>query len=164
MASTSDAASGSASTTVTAASTVSSYTTHIYWGSKGLTFLLSIRKYSWGLFSLRFSCLVQRVLIICFPGIILAHLSYDVLVVLLGFDTGYLLGFTLIFVRIITWGSGRSLSSLPNLWLTGSCSDYFFNGSSWPGWSYVGLVLFRRSSYGLIVDNVELSVKIWCIM
>ena len=61
-------------------------------------------------------------------------------------------------------GSGRPLSSLPNLGITGSRLEYFFVGSSLSVHSDVGLLSFRRRLDGLIVDNVETSCKLHCIM
>ena len=124
MAATSAAACVYASNASTVASTLPFSTTHIYWGSKVWTLLLSVRKYSWGLLPLWFNCLVQSILIICCGGIILARLYSGSFVILLWFKIGSLSGFTLIFVWMLDWGSGRSLSSPPNLGLTGSCSDY----------------------------------------
>ena len=129
MAATSAAAYGYASNASIVASTLSSSTTYLYWDSKGWTILLFVCKYSWGLLLLCFNCLVQIILIICCDGIILARLSSVALVVLLGFELGSSLGFTLIFVWILTWGYGRYLFFPPNLGLTGSCLDYLFIGS-----------------------------------
>ena len=152
-----------ASNASTVASTLPFSTTHIYWGSKVWTLLLSVRKYSWGLLPLWFNCLVQSILIICCGGIILTRLYSGSFVILLWFKIGSLSGFTLIFVWMLDWGSGRSLSSPPNIGLTGSCSDYLFIGSNWSGCPDGGLMLFCRRSDGLIVDNVELLVKLYCI-
>ena len=161
MAATSSAAYVYASNAFNVAYTLPFSTTHIYWGSKVWTLLLSVRKYSWGILPLWFNCLFQSILIICCGGIILARLYSGSFVILLGFKIGFLPGFTLIFVWMLTWGSGQYLSSPTNLGLAGSCSDYLFIGSNWSGWPDGGLMLFCRRSDSLIVDNVELSVKLY---
>ena len=71
--------SGSAFTSATRASTLSSSTAHVDWGSKWCTFFLSIRESSWELFPLWLNSLVQRILIICYDGILLERLwsCYD---------------------------------------------------------------------------------------
>ena len=149
MSDTSSAVSGSAPTIATAASILSSSTTNIDWCYKGWTFFFivsnnglwiyffswlqcwfrfpdhvgcqwSVRESSWRLFPVWFNCLFQRALVVCCYRILLERLSSDTLVILLGFKLGSSLGFTIIFVRIITWGSGRYISSPPNLGLTGS--------------------------------------------
>ena len=102
MATTSSAASGSASTVPPAASTLSSSTSNLDWGSKGWTLLLSVQNYSWDIFSLCFNSLIQLVLIVCCVGILLARLSFGKLVILLGIKLRSLLGFTIIFVRMLT--------------------------------------------------------------
>ena len=158
------AASGSASTVSTEESALSSSTTHIDWGSKGWTFSLYVRESSWELFPLCFDSLVQLILVVCCTGIIFMFLSYGTLAILLGFNIVSSLGFTVIFVRMLTWGSRQSLYSLPGLGITWSCSEYLFIGSSWLVWYDVGLLLFHRRSDGLIVDNVEISFKLYCIM
>ena len=85
---------GYASTTFTLASTLSSSTAHLDWVSIVLTFLLSIFKSSLGIFLLWFNCLVQRDMIICCAGLLLVCLYSGELFILLGFDIGSFLGFT----------------------------------------------------------------------
>ena len=164
MAPTSTTTSVSASTTVTAASILSSSANHRDWGSKVCIFLLSVRESSWGIFPLLFICLVQHIKIIFCAGIVLLRLYYGAPVIFLGFELGSLFGFTLIFVQMLTWGSKQYMSSLTNLGLTRIWLEYLFINSSWSGRSDVGLVLFHWRLGGLIVDSVELSVTLYCIM
>ena len=137
MAATSNAASRSASTMAATASALYSSTTHIDWGSKGQNVLFSVHKYYWELFPLCFIFLVQIVLIVCYAGIILALLSSGMLAILLGFELGSLLGFTIIYVQIFTWGSGKPL--------------YFH--------SILGLM---ESAKSFLIHNIEISVRsVW---
>ena len=99
---TSDAASVSASTAATTASTLSSCTTNLYWGSKGWTLFICVRKSSCELFPLRFESAVQIVHIVCCTGLLLVQFSSGAITILLVFALGSSLGFTVIFVRIIT--------------------------------------------------------------
>ena len=148
----------------TAASTLSSSATHIDWVSKGWNFLLSVHKYSWEIFPLCFRSLVYLVFIVCCAGIILVHLSSGALAILIGFNIRSLISFTVIFVRIHTWGSGRYLYSPPDLGIIGSWLEYFFISSILLGRSDVGLVSCFRCSDGLIFDNVVIFCKLYCIM
>ena len=81
----------SASTVSTVASTLSSSTTHLDWGSKGCTFLLSVHRYSSDIFPLCFNPLVRTELLF-------VRLTSGTLAILLGFKLGSYLGFTLIIV------------------------------------------------------------------
>ena len=152
------------STAATAAYSMSYSTNHVGWGSKWWNFFLSCRESSWNLFPLCFDSLVQLVLILCWSGLLLECLSSSTLVVLLEFEISYLLGFTVIFVWVLTWGSERSLSSPSDIWIKGNCSEYFFIRSNWLVWSDVGLLSFSRCLDGLIIDNVETSWKIYSII
>ena len=147
----------------TVGSNLYSSTTHIYWGPKVWTLLISIHKYSWGLFLLWFNCLVQRVQIICCAGLLLACLSSGTLLILIGFDISSLLGLTVMFVQMLTWDSGRSLSSTPNIGLTRICLEYLFISSNRSGRSDGGLSSFCQHLDGLIFENVELLVKLYRI-
>ena len=98
MAAASATASGSVATT---ASTLSSSATHLDWGSKGWTFSFYVRESSWEIFPLCSDSLSQIVLIVCFAGLILKRLSSGTLVILLGFELGSSLDFTVIFVRML---------------------------------------------------------------
>ena len=155
MAATSAAAYGYASNASTVASTLSSSTTYLYWDSKKWTILLFVCKYSWGLLLLCFNCLVQIILIICCDGIILARFYSGSFVILLGFKIGSLPVFTLTFTRMLTWGSGLSLSSTHNLGLTWSRLEYLLIVSNRLDRSNGGLALYYWRLDGLIVDNVE---------
>ena len=148
--------SGSVSSTSSAASTLPSCTTHLDWGFKKFTLLLSVRKFSWGIFYMQFNFLVQRVLIVCCNGGLLSRLSFGALEILIGFNISSLLGFTIIFVRFPTWGSGRYPSYLTNLGLAGSCLECLLIGSNRSGCIDGGLESFRWHSYGLSVYNVEI--------
>ena len=86
----------------TSASTLSSSTTNLYWGSKGCTLLICVRKSSCELFPLRFESAVQIVHIVCCTGLLLVQFSSGAITILLVFALGSSLGFTVIFVRIIT--------------------------------------------------------------
>ena len=163
---TSDAASVSASTAATTASTLSSCTTNLYWGSKGWTFLLSIHESSWEISPLCFNSLVQILLVVYFSGHLLARLSSGMLEILLVFKIGYVLGFTLIFssydqlrVQKIYIFSGRSWTYWKLLRFSWLVMLKF-----WPGQSDGGFVLFPRRLDSLIVDNAEITVKLYCIM
>ena len=136
---TSAAASGYMYTAATTASTLSSSTTHLNWGSKGWTFLLSVHESSWELFPLCFNSLLHSTLIVYCSGILLARWSSGMLTILLGFEIGSSLGFTLIFVWMLTWESGQSLSSPADIGLTGSCSEFL----DWKCWNIgqVGLMV-----------------------
>ena len=160
------AAFGSASTASTMDSTLSSCTTHIDWGSKVWNFLLSFNKYSWEPFPLCYNYLVQIVMIVCCARLLLTRLYSRTLVILIGLDLGSLLRLTIIFcsddhlrVHTISLFSARYWTYQNML------------RSSWsimlkyrPGWSAGGLVSFYRRLDSLIVDNVELSFNIYCIM
>ena len=87
------------------------------------------------------------------------RLSYCVLAILIGLNLGSSLGFAVIFVRMLTRGSRRYLSSPPDLGITGNCQEYLFIGISWSGRSDIGSLLFFRCSDGLIFDNVEFFSK-----
>ena len=164
MAVASDKSSGSASIVVTAASTMYSSATHIYWGSKVRNFSLYVRESSRELFPLCLDSLVQLVRILCWSGILLTRFSSGMLAILLGFNIGSSLDFVVIFVRVLTWGYKRSLSSPLDLGINWHCSDYLFIGMSWSGRYDVGLLSFCRRLDGLIVDNVETWCKLYCIM
>ena len=161
MASTFIAASGFTST---AAYTLSYSTTHLGWGPNGWNFLLSIHKSSWGILPLCSNSLLQLIIIVCCAGIILVHLSSGALAILIGFNIRSLISFTVIFVRIHTWGSGRYLYSPPDLGIIGSWLEYFFISSILLGRSDVGLVSCFRCSDGLIFDNVVIFCKLYGIM
>ena len=157
---TSDTAYVSVFTAVTLASTLTSSNTHIDWGFKIYTFLLSIRQYSWEISPLCFNSLVQIVLVVCCAGLLLACLFSGALAIFLGFELGSLLDFTLILFRF-------SLKGLDNLCLLRlilvlSESDQIFligdvEISVWSVWR--SLVSFCRHSDGLIID----ILKYWSI-
>ena len=123
-----------------------------------------VRESSLGIFPLWFSCLVQLVLIVYCAGIILVRLSSGALVILIGFKLSSLLGFTLIFVRILTWGSIQYLSSPPDIGFPLICLEYLFIGSNRSCRSDGGLMSFCWCSDGLTADNVEFLVKLYYIM
>ena len=87
----------STSTTAIATSTLSSSTTHLYWGYKVWTYFLSLHKSSLDLFSLCRNYLFQLVWIVCFAGFLLTRFSFGTLAILPGFEIGSLLGFILDF-------------------------------------------------------------------
>ena len=122
--------SGYASTAVNAASTLSSYTTNLDWVYKGWTFLLFTCEYYWGLFPLRFNFLFHHGLIICCYGYLLERVGSWALLTFLGFDLGYLIDFTVIFLGA-QLRVRNSFSSQPDIVLTRICSEYLFIGSNW---------------------------------
>ena len=152
------AASVSASTSTNAAYILLCSTFNLGLGTKGRTFLLYVRKSYLELFPLCFESLVHIVLIVWCAGVVFTRLSSGTIAILLGFEPSSFLGFTIIFVHMLTWGSGRSLSSLTNLEITWSFSEFI--GSSWSGRSDVVLLSFFWRLDSLTVDNVESLCKL----
>ena len=176
-----DATSSATSESVSiTASTLSYSTPNFDWGSKGWNLFLIIsnygpwiygfslgwyvRKSSWELFPMCFNSLVHIVLILCCSGVFLVRLLSGTLAILLEDDLVSLLRFTLFFnthVRVLTiyvfsawyWTYQKLLIVSWSVTL-----------KYWSGWFDDGLSSFRWRSYGLIVDNVSLLVKLYCIL